>query len=243
VRNPSARESGEQRFSVSIRPRVAVLDMIGTTVQSGDEVALSFREAFTEVGATLTDEAISEIRGRSKTEAIALLVDRLFPTHEDRVALSSAVYADFQARLQRRYKTETLPVPGADRALRWLIDTDIRVVLTTGLDRGTADQLVSGLGWHTLGLAGVISGDDVRRGRPTPDLIHAAMNLVGERDPKAVLAAGDTVADLQAAAAAGVGWSVGVLGGAHAIDRLREHPHSVLLESISELPRWLGDGS
>lgn len=72
--------------------------------------------------------------------------------------------------------------------------------------------LGSGLGWHTLGLTGVVSGDDVAKGRPAPDLILAAMSAAGEGDPKAVLAAGDTVSDLQAAAAAGVGWSVGVMG-------------------------------
>ena len=79
----------------------------------------------------------------------------------------------------------------------------------------------------------------VRRGRPAPDLIHEAMGLVGEGESPAVLTVGDTVSDLDAAHAAGVGWSIAVLTGAHSRDRLYGRPHSAILDSVADLPEWL----
>lgn len=143
--------------------QLAVFDMVGTTVQSGDQMPSAFREAFLSVGIELSDEAITNIRG---------------------------------------------------------------------------------LGWDTLGLTGLICGDDVVRGRPAPDLIHAAMSLAEVSDPKAVLVVGGTTSDLEAADAAGVGWSVAVLTGAHSRERLQDRPHSAILENVGALPAWLaGDGA
>jgi phosphoglycolate phosphatase-like HAD superfamily hydrolase len=90
-----------------------------------------------------------------------------------------------------------------------------------------------------LPVRGLVTGEDVKAGRPAPDLIHAAMALADVDDPGSVLVAGDTVADLEAAARAQVGCCVGVLSGAHSRDRLESRPHTVILESIAYLPEWL----
>jgi phosphoglycolate phosphatase-like HAD superfamily hydrolase len=82
---------------------------------------------------------------------------------------------------------------------------------------------------------GIACDDDVESGRPAPDLIHFAMKSSGISDPAQVLAAGDTVSDLQAAEAAGVGCAVGVLSGAHDRSMLSAHPHHLLLESVATL--------
>ena len=103
----------------------------------------------------------------------------------------------------------------------------------------TATELMRHLRWDRLGLSGIVTGDDVVRGRPAPDLIHAAMRLVGEDDPGSVLAVGDTAADLDAANAACVGWSVGVLTGAHGREVLAAHPHTAILNSVRDIPGWL----
>lgn len=220
-------------------PRLAVLDMVGTTVESGREVPEAFREAFRRIGVSLTDEAVNEVRGRSKTDAIAALVSSHLPDLRDPAETSRKVYADFRSILQALYETSARPIPGAATAIMDLGQLGLHVVLTTGLDRDTASRIVRGLGWESLGLAGVVTGDDVRRGRPAPDLIHAAMELVSVDDAGSVVVVGDTISDLQAAARAEVGWAVGVLSGAHTGEQLSTVPHSVILESVALVPSWL----
>ncbi len=65
------------------------------------------------------------------------------------------------------------------------------------------------------------------------------MALAGVDDRASVLVVGDTVSDLEAAARAQAGWSVGVLSGADTRVQLESCPHSAIPESVVELPRWL----
>lgn len=219
--------------------RLAVLDMVGTTVLSGDEIPSSFREAFSSIGVELSDEAIATIRGRSKQEAITQLLLDAGVSAGNLPGISGTVYDRFRRELREALRSTAKPVPGSEEVFGFLRRVGARVVLTTGLDHQTAQALIQGLGWEEVELTGVISGDDVKKGRPAPDLIHAAMELAKVEDPGAVLAVGDTTADLEAAARAGVGWSVGVLTGAHSRARLEPYPHSVILESVADLPGWL----
>lgn len=222
-----------------MRVELAVFDMVGTTVQAGDEVPAAFREAFLSVGVTLSHEELNRIRGRSKRDAIA----ELLSSHDATVAVdrdpNEVVYGRFQDSLRRAYRSQVRAVPGASAAFEFLMKEGVRVVLSTGLDREVAELLVQGLGWDAIGITGLVTGDDVARGRPAPDLIHAAMRMAGVTDPKAVLVAGDTASDLDASAAAEVGWSVGVLSGAHSRAQLEAHRHSVILENVGALPGWL----
>lgn len=239
-----ARQKKYKPFGISpgssfVRMDLAVFDMVGTTVHAGDEVPSSFREAFRRVGIALSEEEISRIRGRSKIDAISTLLSRKLEAPVRVGEQVETVYAHFQETLRAAYRAGARAIPGAEDAIRFLRQAEIEVVLTTGLDRKTAQTLVEGLGWDSLGLCGVVTGDDVRRGRPAPDLIHSAMALAGVEDPRLVVAIGDTCSDLEAAAAAKVGWSIGVLSGAHSRSQLEEYPHSAILESVRTLPRWL----
>lgn len=221
-----------------MKARLAVMDMVGTTVEAGGEVPSAFREAMWSVGVELSDEAITGIRGRSKRDAISDLLAEHLPGGRGGPELVEAVYARFQEALRAAYGTRARPVPGAEDALGALRRAGVGTVLNTGLDGKTARLLVTGLGWDALVL-GLVTGDDVRLGRPAPDLIQAAMRLGGVGDPRAVVAVGDTTSDVDAAAAAGVGWSVAVLSGAHSRSQLQAHAPSVILASIGDLPGWL----
>ncbi|MBT8395812.1 MAG: HAD hydrolase-like protein [Gemmatimonadetes bacterium] len=222
-----------------MKVRLAVLDMVGTTIRSGDEIPASFREAFSSIGVELSDEAIATMRGRSKQEAITQLLLEHGVNAESLPEVSGTVYARFKRELREALRSTAKPIPGSKEVFGFLKRVGTEVVLTTGLDHQTTQALIQGLGWEDVELTGVISGDDVLKGRPAPDLIHAAMELAKVEDPGAVLVVGDTTADLEAAAQAGVGWSVGVLTGAHSRVRLEPYPHSVILASVADLPRWL----
>ena len=198
-----------------------------------------FREAFDRVGVTLPADAIDGVRGRSKEEAVAALAAAYLPELDDPTKTAGEIFSTFRSILLVRYETGSRPVSGARAVMEDLKRLGAHVVLTTGLDRDTANRILRNLSWESLGLSGVVTGDDVERGRPAPDLIHAAMALVGEDESASVLVVGDTISDLEAAARAEAGWSVGVLSGAHNRSQLQSCPHSVILESVAELPGWL----
>jgi len=222
-----------------VRVCLAVFDMIGTTVWASDEVPSAFREAFHSVGIDLSDKDLNEIRGRSKREAILHLLGQQRPVPPENTELAGVVYSRFKEALRASLRANARPVPGAQAAIQDLRNAQVQVVLSTGLDRETTRVLLNTLGWESLGLTDLVTGDDVENGRPAPDLIFAAMDLAGVEDSQSVLVVGDTTADLDAAAAACVGWSIGVLGGAHSREELEAHPHAVILESVQMVPGWL----
>lgn len=221
------------------RLRLAVFDMIGTTVDADRAVTEAFDAAFARSGVTLTPREVDGVRGRSKRDAIARLLGAHRPEEPEPARLADEVHTAFQEGLRQRLERLARAVPGTDDVFAWLSARGVAIGLTTGLDRDTAGRLVHRLGWTEDLLAAVVTADDVERGRPAPDLIHLAMRRSGAPEPRAVLNVGDTVSDLASARAAGVGWSVGVLTGAHGRDRLAAEPHSVLLEAVADLPEWL----
>ena len=89
---------------------LVVFDMASTTIQASDQVPAAFSEAFANVGIELSDAEIQAVRGKSKREAIAELLDQRLDAKK--------VYADFQAILFRRYETHAIEaVDGADATI------------------------------------------------------------------------------------------------------------------------------
>lgn len=217
---------------------LVVLDVAGTTLDIADAVPAALERAFGECGLSVSRSAISGVRGRSKREAIRVLVQREPLAGAETEALSARIFERFLEDLRDSLSTGIRPLPGAQDALEWLRGQGIARVLTTGFDRALTLPLLAQVGWDGL-LDGVVCADDVTHGRPHPDLVHKAMSTVGCADPSRVVVVGDTTADLDTGHAAAAGVVVGVLTGAHDRGTLASHPHTVLLESIAELPAWL----
>lgn len=217
--------------------KLAVLDMAGTTVAMADVVAAAMEGAFERFGLRLPADAVAGIRGRSKKEAVRELVAGLDAAARP-AGLGDQVYDAFRQLLGAHCARGVAPVPGAVETMQWLRSRGVKVVLTTGFDRELADLILATLGWGPALVDAVVCADEVARGRPAPDLIFRAMALTGVSEADAVAVVGDTSADLLAAASAKAGWIVGVLSGAHPREELVGHPHSVLLKSIADLPRW-----
>ncbi len=212
------------------RPGLVVFDMIGTTVRSSDKIPEAFRLALASAGVELSADDISGIRGKSKRAAIEELLAGKCDT--------DAVYAAFKSHLRDGYTASTVEaLPGAEETFAWCRHGGTHVALTTGFDSEVARVLIDKLGWQNQ-VDAVVCNDDVKQGRPAPDLIFAAMSRLGHRDAAQVASVGDTVSDLQAGANAGVAWNFGVLSGAHTEHKLREQPHTALLGSVADMPDW-----
>lgn len=216
---------------------LVALDMAGTTIDDHGSVYVALRRSVEETGASVDPGDLQRWMGTDKTEAIGALM-RLGGGDPTPGSVAAA-FERFHAILGELYR-ERPPValPGVPDALRTLRDRGVRIALTTGFDDDVALPILHALGWRTGDdglLDAVVTASDVTAGRPAPYLIHHAMELTGVTDVRRVLAAGDTVVDLQAARGAGV-IAVGVLSGALTRAELEPHPHDVLLDSVADIP-------
>jgi phosphoglycolate phosphatase len=218
---------------------LVALDMAGTTIDDHGSVYDALRRSVEETGAPVSDVDLQKWMGTDKVTAIAALME--LGGQEARAGKVAAAFERFREILSDSYRDNPpVALPGVRGALRELQDRGILIALTTGFSDEVALPLLDSLGW-TIGrgdehlLDAVVTTSQVAAGRPAPYLIHHAMELTGVTDVRRVLAAGDTVVDLLAAANAGV-IGVGVLTGALTRAQLAEHPHDHILQSVAALP-------
>lgn len=213
---------------------LAVLDIAGTTVDEGGQVYRVLAEV---IGRAPDDAELRAWMGADKREAIAALlgVPRSAPVVEQ-------THADFVTRLGAAYAARRpAPLPGVEAAIAALRGAGVQVVLTTGFDRQVTTPLLDGVGWTVPDtLDGVVCADEVRAGRPAPDMIRLAMALTGVDDPARVLVAGDTVLDVRAGRATGAGIVIGVLTGGQSAAELTSAGPTHVLSGVAEIPRLLG---
>lgn len=219
--------------------RLAVLDIAGTTVKDPDAVASCLQGALTSVGVEISRQEANAVMGIPKPVAIGMLLES--KDHAELLPQVPAIYEDFAARMSRYYEdcAEIEPMPGTEEALEKMRAAGIKIVLDTGFSRPITDLIVNKLGWQGRLIDASVSADDVANGRPHPDLIFKAMEIVGVESVNEVLKAGDTPSDLQEGTAAGCALVVGVTTGTHTEDELRAHPHTHLVPAVADLPALL----
>jgi len=131
-------------------------------------------------------------------------------------------------------------MPGAVETFAWLRERGAKVALNTGFDREITELLVAALGWNRGVVDAVVCGDEVRRGRPAPQLIFRCMEATDTICVGKVAVVGDTILDLQAGHNVGARWNIGVLSGAHRREQMEREPHTHLLASVADLPSIFG---
>jgi phosphonatase-like hydrolase len=213
-------------------PKLVVFDLAGTTVEDRGEVPAAFTAALAEEGIVVTPEQVIAVRGASKRQAVL----NLMPEGPDRAARVERVYASFQQHLAGRYAQGVKAIAGAEETFAWLRGRGIKIALNTGFDREITDLLLAALGWTKGQVDAVVCGDEVRQGRPAPQLIFRCLEATGTLSVQEVAVVGDTTLDLQSGHNAGTRWNVGVLSGAHTREQLAQQPHTHLLASVADLP-------
>ncbi|MFD2936652.1 HAD family hydrolase [Spirosoma flavum] len=231
---------------------LVVFDMAGTTVTDHHEVERCFAEAAAETGLFVTSERILAMQGLAKRYVFETLWKEQLGEHNpDIQPLVDVSYATFRRILENHYLTQgATPTEGCLDTFAYLHERGIAIALTTGFYRVVTDIILEKLGWLS-GLDGrrvgmsdsllqvSIASDEVERGRPYPQMIERAMNLLGVTNPKAVINIGDTPSDLLSGRAAGVALNLGLTNGTHSREQLESSPHDLLLDSLQELPALL----
>ncbi|MDX1454137.1 MAG: HAD-IA family hydrolase [Gammaproteobacteria bacterium] len=216
----------EKRFDLII------FDWDGTLMDSAAHIVEAIRAAAADVGVTVpTPEAARHVIGLGLQDAIAMALPDLPQDRYDEL-VASYRHHFFTTAIQRQRL-----FAGVEELLVSLREQRYWLAVATGKGRAGLDR---SLEETALGRYFVTSRTaDETASKPDPKMLH---EILFELDvvPERALMVGDTSYDLEMAARARVP-SVGVTGGAHAIEHLLPHQPRTILDDIRELETWLAD--
>jgi phosphonatase-like hydrolase len=232
--------------------QLVVCDMAGTTIRDEHEVEACFVKAALATHLHMTEEEILAVQGWSKRSVFEVFWERQLGRKDDawqnQVELS---YTLFKAILETHYRnTPVYATEGCIELFAFLKEKKIPVALTTGFYRKVANIILDKLGWlqalnkQYVGHDGTtiqasIASDEVGPGRPAPDMILKAMQLLGIKDPKNVLNIGDTPSDIQSGKNAGCRYSFCVTNGTHSAAQLEAAEPDKAFASLKAFKAWL----
>jgi HAD superfamily hydrolase (TIGR01509 family) len=201
--------------------RAGVLfDVDGTLVDTNYLHALAWSRALIDVGEWAPMNAIHRLVGMGGD----LLVERL---------LGRPHAAAEEARSQRYQELigEARAFPGAADLLRRAHDEGLVVVLASSSPREDLDAMIELLAVGDA-IDATTSADDIEQAKPAPDVFRAAIEA-GAIDRERCLAVGDSVWDVLAARAAGIG-CIAVESGGFSAHELHEEGALVVYRDVEE---------
>ncbi len=233
--------------------KLVVFDMAGTTVKDNHVVENCFFQAAQGSGLTMVSkDQIKSMQGLPKLEVVQILWDEAIgKSSENYIPRVNKTYQLFKHILEQYYLNHTIePTDGALTTFEWLKNQQIKIALTTGFYRKVANIILNKLGWdkgldsHFIGqntsvIDLSLTPDETGKGRPHPDMIFKAMELLHIHDPKQVVKVGDTPADLASGKKAGCLMSIAVTNGTHSREELEQFDHDGLIDTLRELPQLL----
>ena len=218
-------------------PRLAVLDMNGTTVTDAGAAERAVEHALAVCGISghRLDAALARSRRNAGLDRTELFAD----VFADDAGAARAASRTFAAAYDAMIADGAVrPVPGAEETVHDLRRRGVKVCLATGFSRHTQNSILEALGW--MGLADLsLCSEDAGRGRPYPDMVLTAVLALDIHDVREVLVVGDTGADIASGLRAGAGAAVGVLTGAQSRGELTAAGATAVVPSIADLPGLL----
>lgn len=180
------------------RYQAVIFDMDGLMLDSERVVRQAMQETAAELAVVFPDALFARLIGRNSASVIELLTRELGPTFP---------LAEFRQRSLRRFEQlqDSPGIPkkaGLDELLAWLHARALPKAVATSTARREAHQRL-----HTAGLltqfAAVVCGDEVRHGKPAPDIYLAAAAKLAV-NPAHCIALEDSEPGIEAAHAAGM---------------------------------------
>lgn len=202
--------------------RAVLFDMDGTLFDS----ERLYGEGWIRAG--LTEEQYRQLIGRSRTNNDAMLTAWGY----DPAKLRSIRDAAVEEVLQR----EGISLkPGARVCLQWLQERGIPAAIATSSPKETAERYLHMTELRSY-FALVLSGSNLERGKPFPDIFLEGARLLGER-PENCLVAEDSFNGVRAGRNAGM-YTVMIPDLIPADEEMRGLADAVL-QSLEELPDWI----
>ena len=184
-----------------------IFDMDGVLVDSAEAHLASWRMLAEECGGNVTDEQFSRTFGMQNRDIVPILFGAVSDSRR-------AALADRKEACYRKLIGDGAPVmPGAVELVRSLHELGVRLAVGSSGPRQNIDLVLDAMGaseWMTA----IVSGDDVTRGKPDPQVFALCAHRLN-LDPKWCVVVEDAPVGVEAALAAG----------ARAVAVLTYHPH------------------
>ncbi|MFQ5967640.1 MAG: HAD family hydrolase [Acidimicrobiia bacterium] len=176
--------------------KAVVFDCDGVLVDSEELAWDAWRHVLGNYGIELEASEIAELTGRTEQDAYGYFAARgeLPPYDDFWPELAQAVTARFEAHL--------LAFQDAESTLAELRELGMPFAVASSSPRERLDMALSRTGLDRL-VEVTIAGDEVGKGKPSPDLYLAAAQAL-DVDPSDCVAVEDTPAGIEAARAAGM---------------------------------------
>ncbi len=172
-----------------------IFDLDGVLIDSAELHFQSWGQLADELGATLTRDQFHATFGRQNRDIIPDLFGESVPDRVDALA-------DRKEEIYRNLVRGRPPVvPGAVELIRGLQTGGARLAIGSSAPRQNIDLILKEMGVHEA-FAAIISGDDVSRGKPDPQVFALACEALGLSASRCVVIE-DAPAGVQAAIAAG----------------------------------------
>ncbi len=198
--------------------RLICSDMAGSTIDFGScAPAGAFVEIFARNHIRATLEQARKPMGLHKRDHIRMMtqepdIAEQWIKHYGRPVTEADVERIFQAFIP--LQLEVLPafcklIPGVAETVPALRAAGLIFTTSTGYNREMADICLRAYTAAGIAPSFSISAEEVRIGRPSPYMVHRAMEATGVFHPESVIKIGDAISDIEEGLNAGV-WSVGV---------------------------------
>jgi HAD superfamily hydrolase (TIGR01509 family) len=200
-----------------------LFDLDGTLVDTNYLHTLAWARALLDVGEWAPMNAIHRLVGMGGEQLVPTLLDR-----------EVAGASDARARRYEELMSEVRSFPGAAELLGQAHDAGLAVVIATSSPGDELEPALTALrAGRVIDL--VTSADEVSNSKPDPEVFVEAMRA-GSIDPAVALAVGDSVWDVRAARAAGIG-CVAVETGGFSRHELSESGAIAVYRDVDELRR------
>jgi phosphonatase-like hydrolase len=215
---------------------MAVFDMAGTTVNEDNVVYKTLQKAINKNGFNFSlEQVIAAGAGKEKLQAIKSILKQ-YGDREDNT-VSALIYQHFVILLNEEYKhLHIFPQPNAVNLFEILRKKKIIVILNTGYNSETAQNLIKKLGWSEgIEFDCLITSSDVKNNRPDPDMILLAMKKFGIEHADEVVKVGDSTIDIEEGRNAGCALNIGITTGAHNFQQLQTANPDYIISDLLEL--------
>ena len=213
-----------------------VFDMAGTTVNEDNLVYKTLQAALNHFNVPVDlNHVLLYGAGKEKFQAIKDIISNSPYTLDETGQLEAFNY--FLAQLDIAYLNfDVTPMPGAEQVFAALKQSGIKVVLNTGYNRATAENLLGKLGWaegQQIDL--LVTASDVLHNRPMPDMIFYAKDKLHIEDVKHMVKIGDSCIDIEEGKNAGCLLNIGITTGAQTEIQLMEAKPDYIVHSLTEI--------
>lgn len=179
-----------------MRKKGAIFDLDGTLINTFDLHVMAWKQLFTRYHVTLTPEELQEQSGRTNLEFIKIILQRRARPELNPKTLSKEkdmiVLEVFQRHPPQFF-------PKAVDTLRLFKASGVQLAIATSATQVTARKM---LGEHVGLFNTIVTADDVRRGKPHPEIFLTAAHNLG-LSPEECVVFEDAHSGLQAAKAGG----------------------------------------